>query len=84
MWEKKFMTIKKAAGRPPVVDMKTIIRLSDAIQHCATVSDACRYAKISRTTYYHYQKNEPIFAEAMNTAKANQYKLSFSLFTPHY
>jgi len=69
------MTIKKAIGRPPKVNVKTIIRLTDMLQHSATVSDACRYAEISRTTYYHYYNHEKVFAERMDTAKANQHRL---------
>lgn len=77
------MAIKRAVGRPTKVDYRVIMKLADALQHSATVSDACRYAKISRTTYYHYLKNEQIFAEAMNTAKASQYRPAFSLLTPY-
>ena len=65
------------------VDYKVMLKIADALQHSATVSDACRYAKISRTTYYYHLNNEPIFAEAMNTAKANQYRVTFSLLTPY-
>lgn len=77
------MTVKKAVGRPQKMDYKTIIRLADALQHSATISDACRYAKISRTTYYYYLNNEPFFTEAMNTAKASQYRPAFNLLTPY-
>ena len=81
MWRDNFVTIQKAVGRPPAVDMKTIIKLADALQHGATVSDACRYAKISRDTYYRHYSKEPVFAEKMDTAKANQHKLTLSLLT---
>lgn len=77
------MTVKKAIGRPPKVDTKTIMKLADALQHSATISDACRYAKISRTTYYYYLNNEPFFTEVINIAKANQYRPAFSLLTPY-
>lgn len=76
------MKVKRAIGRPLKVNMRTVTKLADALQHSATVSDACRYAKISRTTYYYYLSNEPFFAEAMNTAKANQYRPAFNLLTP--
>ena len=75
------MTVKKAIGRPPKVDMKTMIKLADALQHSATVSDACRYANISRDSYYRYYRNEPVFADKMDTAKANQHQLVFSSLT---
>lgn len=77
------MRIKKSIGRPPKVDLKTINRLADALQHSATVSDACRYACISRDTYYRYMKNQPLFTEKMNSAKANQYTVVFSSLTTY-
>ncbi len=67
--------IKKNTGRPIKVDYKTMMKIADALQHSATVSDACRYAGISRDTYYRYLNSEPVFKEKMETAKANQYKL---------
>ncbi len=50
-------------------------KLADALQHSATVSDACRYADVSRDTYYRHLSSEPEFAETMRAAKANQNKL---------
>lgn len=74
------MTIKKATGRPPKVTYKTMIRLADAIQHNSTISEACRYAGISRSTYFSYMNNE-VFAEKMRAAKKNQNKVVFSFST---
>lgn len=73
------MLVKKTVGRPMKVDWKTMIKLADALQHSATVSDACRYANVSRQTYYYYYRNEPVFREKMDTAKKNQYKLTHFL-----
>lgn len=75
------MAVKNAVGRPSKVNHKVMIKLADALQHSATVADACRYAGISRDTYYRYLNREPVFAETMHTAKADQYKLRFSLLT---
>jgi ACT domain-containing protein len=74
------MEIKKAIGRPPKVTYKTMFRLADAMQHNSTINEACRYAGISRTTYFSYMNNE-VFAEKMNSAKANQNKAVFSFST---
>ncbi len=74
------MVIKKAVGRPPKVTYKTMLRLSDAIQHNSTISEACRYAGISRTTYFLYMNNE-VFAEKMTKAKDNRNKVVFSFST---
>lgn len=67
--------MKKAVGRPLKMDYKTMSKLADALQHSATVSDACRFANISRDTFYRYYRNEPVFAEKINAAKRDQYKL---------
>lgn len=67
--------MKKSVGRPLIVNYKVMTKLADALQHSASVSDACRYAGISRDTYYRHLNNERVFAEKMNVAKANQYKL---------
>ncbi len=75
------MAAYKAVGRPPKVNYKIIIKLADAIQHNANVTDACRYAGISRDTFYRYLNNEEVFAEKMATAKDNQSKVVFSFLT---
>jgi hypothetical protein len=75
-----YMVIKKATGRPPIVTYKTMLRLCDAIQHNSTISEACRYAGISRSTYFLYMNNE-VFAEKMKAAKKNQDKVVFCFST---
>jgi DNA invertase Pin-like site-specific DNA recombinase len=74
------MATQKVIGRPPKVDFKVITRLTDSIQHNSTITEACRYAGISRDTYYRYLNNE-VFAEKMATAKDNQDKVVFSFLT---
>lgn len=74
------MKIKKATGRPPKVTYKTMFRLADAIQHNSTIDEACRYAGISRNTYYSYMNNE-VFRDKMYVAKENQNKVVFSFST---
>lgn len=78
--KKGVMTTKKA-GRPPKINYKIIIKLADAIQHNSNITDACRYAGISRQTYYHYVNNEEVFAETMATAMTNRNKVVFSFLT---
>ena len=75
------MTAKKAIGRPLKVDYKIIIKLADAIQHNSNITDACRYAGISRDTFYRHLNSEEVFAEKMATAKDNQSKLIMSFLT---
>lgn len=69
------MAVKRSVGRPVKIDYKVMMKLAAALQHSANVSDACRYAQISRDSYYRYMNSEPEFAKTMQVAKANQYKL---------
>jgi len=75
--------IKKAMGRPTQMDYRTLIKLADAIQHNATVSEACLYAKVSRQTYYYYLNNNQVFADKISIAFENQNKLVMSFLTTY-
>lgn len=74
------MTYKKPVGRPLKVDCKVITELVNAIQTSSNITDACRYAGISRDTFYRHMNNK-VFAEKMTTAKVNQNKLVVSFLT---
>ena len=75
------MAIKKPVGRPQEFNLKTVSKLADSVAHNYSVSDACKFARISRSTYYYYLNNEPLFAETMAEAYANQRKVSFNFCT---
>ena len=75
------MTVKNAVGRPLKVDAKVMTKLIAAIQTNSNITDSCRYAGISRQTYYFYLNNEPVFAEKMALAKSNRNKLMMSFMT---
>jgi ACT domain-containing protein len=75
------MVITKDIGRPTKISYSIMIKLADSIQHNATITEACRYAGISRDTYYRYLENE-VFAEKMEEAHSNQNKVVFSFLTP--
>ena len=77
------MRKKNAIGRPSVVNYTVMIKLADAIQHCASISDACRYAGISRDTFYRHYDKGSVFAEKINTAKNDQHMLVFSSLTTY-
>lgn len=64
--------IKKSSGRPSVITISTMDKIADAIQNNYNVTDACRYAKISRDTFYRYLNTEPLFTEKIITAYENQ------------
>lgn len=75
------MEIRKAMGRKPKVTCTTMLMLADSIQHNSSISEACRWAGISRTTFFSYMSNNEVFAEKMLEAKQNQNKVVFSFFT---
>lgn len=77
------MATKKPMGRPPKVDYKIIIKLADAIQHNASVTEACRHARISRDTFYRHLNNEAVFAEKITIAFENQNKVVYSFLTTY-
>jgi hypothetical protein len=73
--------VKKSVGRPPVMNVKTMMRLADLISHNYTIVDSCNYIRLSRSSYYNYLRNETLFRETMTQAKKNQNKVSFSFRT---
>ena len=75
------MDIKKATGRPQQITMRTVIILADAISHNTNITDSCRFAGISRSSFYYYLKNNQVFAERMATAKENKTKVTMSFWT---
>lgn len=75
------MGAQKATGRPPKVNYKIIIKLADAIQHNSNITDACRYAGISRDTFYKHLNSEEVFAQKVAVAKENRDKVVFSFLT---
>jgi hypothetical protein len=66
------MMIKKSNGRPPKITIGTMDKIADAIQNNYNVTDACRYAKVSRDTFYRYLHTEPLFTQKIITAYENQ------------
>lgn len=73
--------VKNAVGRPHKVNYRVMIKVADAIQHNASISEACRFAGISRQTYWYYMNNNIVFREKMTVAKNNQNKLVMSFLT---
>lgn len=75
------MKIQKAIGRKPKITYTTMLRLQDALQHNSTIAEACRWSGISTTTFFHYMRNNEVFAEKMIAAKEDRDKVAFSFFT---
>lgn len=75
------MAIRNAVGRPPKFNMNTVDKLAFYIQRNYNVSDSCKFARISRSTYYKYLRTEPLFADSIATAQDNANKVSFNFRT---
>lgn len=75
------MAIKNAVGRPPKFSFKIVDKLADSISHNYSISDSCRYARISRSTFYYYLNTEPFFAQKMDQAHKNKNKVNFNFRT---
>ena len=75
------MKIQKAIGRPPKVTYTTMLRLEDSIQHNSSITEACRWVGISRTTFFYYMRNNEVFRNKMLAAKQRQNEVVFSFFT---
>lgn len=75
------MAIKNAVGRPPKFNTKTVNKLAFYIERNYNISDSCRVAQISRSTFYKYLKTEPLFADRIATAQDDANKVSFNFRT---
>jgi hypothetical protein len=70
-------------GRPTKINIRTMVKLADALKNNYSVTDACRWAKISRVTYYRHMNNDPAFAAKMTYAIECRNKVSFNFVTTY-
>jgi ACT domain-containing protein len=75
------MAIKNSVGRPPKLNLKILDKLTYYIERNYSISEACKYIPLARSTYYKYLKTEPLFADSMATAQDNANKVSFNFRT---
>lgn len=75
------MITDRPVGRPTKINIKTSLRLVDALRNNYNVTDACRWAGISRNTYYRHLNNNMAFAAKMNYAMERRNKVSFNFGT---
>jgi len=68
------MEIRKAMGRKSKVIYTTMLSLADAIQHNSSISEACHWAGISRTTFFYYMRTNDVFKNKMIAAKKTRIK----------
>lgn len=75
------MALKNAVGRPTRFNRKTVDKISFYMERNYNVTDSCRFAKISRSSYYKYLNTEPLFADSISIAQDNANKVSFNFRT---
>lgn len=56
-------------GRPSVITEEVVVKLIAAFQNGLSDTTACKYAKISRDSYYERRKKDNEFADKMDDAK---------------
>ena len=61
--------MQNVGGRPRINLQKTLRYLCEALRFDATVEEACSYAKISESTFYHYNKSDGGFSEEIRRAQ---------------
>lgn len=70
-------------GRPTKMDIRTMVKLADALKNNYNVTDACKWAKVGRTTYYRHMNNNVVFATKMNYAIECRNEVSFNFGTSY-
>lgn len=75
------MLFSKPVGRPTVMNISTMVKLADALKNNYSVTDACKWARIGRTTYYRHMNNNDVFATKMNYAIECRNKVSLNFGT---
>lgn len=75
------MVFNNPVGRPTKMNIRTMVMLADALKNNYSVTDACRWAKVGRTTYYRHMNNNVVFATKMNYAIESRNKVSFNFGT---
>lgn len=77
------MLFNNPVGRPTKMNIRTMVKLADALKNNYSVTDACKWAKISRVTYYRHMNNDPAFAAKMTYAMGSRNKVSFNFVTTY-
>lgn len=75
------MAINNPVGRPTVLNIRTLLRLTDALKNNYNVADSCKWAGISRNTYYRHLNNDMVFEARVNYAIECRNKVSFNFDT---
>ena len=73
--------MNKAVGRPTVLNIRTLLKLTDALRNNYTVTDSCKWAGISTNTYYRHLNSDMAFAARVNYAIESRNKVLFNFDT---
>ncbi len=75
------MTYGRGVGRPTVLNIRTLLKLTEALRNNYNVTDSCKWAGISRNTYYRHMNDDMAFAARVNYAIDCRDKVSFDFGT---
>ena len=75
------MAYRKSVGRPTKISIGIMAKLAEALKNNYSVTDACKWAKVGRTTYYRHMNSNEVFATKMNYAIECRDKVSFNFGT---
>lgn len=70
--------MNRPVGRPTVLNIRTLLKLTDALRNNYSVTDSCKWAGISTNTYYRHLNNDLAFAARVNHAIGCRNKVSFN------
>jgi hypothetical protein len=56
-------------GRPTAINAVVVVMVEHALKYGCSVAEACRYARLGRTTYYSELARNEVFAFRMSRAK---------------
>ena len=63
------MKKKHAGGRPSALTPEVVKKLEDSFRIDSTVEDACKYAGISKVTFYKYYEKDELFMNKIDAAR---------------
>jgi len=75
------MAYKKSVGRPTKINIRTLLRLTDALRNNYNITDSCAWAGISTNTYYRHLHTDRAFEARVNYAIESRNKVSFNFDT---
>lgn len=72
------MAMGRAVGRPTKLNIRTLLKLTDALRNNYSITDSCKWAGISTNTYYRHLNNDMAFEARVNYAIELRNKVPFN------